>query len=189
MTAWGGIDGHPADCGCRRHERIEPPPRWLSGATTGDQLDRLSGRRRPRIRADGKRGSGTHNRCGDHRSTGRTNEVGGAYHSAAFTIPTNRAFQWLRGRVGISSEPCSAGSVAYVSVKRKAGHFDPRAGKPKAIHRDTVPFKVRIASGRGSLPGRHPNERLYAEISSSKVRPPKPDPSAACKASFKPIRN
>lgn len=74
-------------------------------------------------------------------------QVGGAYRSAVFTVPVNRAFQWVKGHVGITSEPCSAGSVAYVEIRDAEGQpLWPENGQPKTIHRDAEPFKVRIAS-------------------------------------------
>jgi hypothetical protein len=74
-------------------------------------------------------------------------QVGGVSHSGVFTVPVNRAFQWVRGRVGITSEPCSAGSIAYVAVRDAEGQpIWPRNGRLMTIHRNAVPFKVRIAS-------------------------------------------
>ncbi len=74
-------------------------------------------------------------------------QVGGAYRSAAFTVPVNRAFQWVQGRVGITSEPCSTGSSAYVAVRDAEGQpLWPENGKLKTIHRNAVPFKVRIGT-------------------------------------------
>lgn len=89
-------------------------------------------------------------------------QVGGAYHSAAFTVPVNRSFQWVEGRVGITSEPCSAGSVAYVAIRDAEGQpLWPKNGKLKAVHRDAVPFKVRIASEDAVV--------LYAEAPEAKA--------------------
>lgn len=74
-------------------------------------------------------------------------QVGGAYPSATFTVAVNRGFQWVRGRVGITSEPCSGGSVAYVSMRDAEGQpLWPKNGRPKTVHREAVSFKVRIAS-------------------------------------------
>lgn len=74
-------------------------------------------------------------------------QVGGAYHSAALTVPVNRAFQWVRGRVGITSEPCSIGSSAYVAIRDAEGQpLWPENGRLKTIHRDAVSFKISIAS-------------------------------------------
>jgi len=74
-------------------------------------------------------------------------QVGGAYRSAAFTVPVNRAFQWVQGRVGITSEPCSSGSTAQVSIRDAEGRpLWPENGKLKTIHRDAISFKIRIAS-------------------------------------------
>lgn len=73
--------------------------------------------------------------------------VGEGYRSAALTIPTNREFQTIRGRVGIASEPCSAGSVGYVAIRDAEGQaLWPRNGELQPVHRDAMPFKVRIAS-------------------------------------------
>lgn len=74
-------------------------------------------------------------------------QVGGAYHSAAFTVPVNRGFQWIRGKVGITSEPCSPGSIAYAAVRDAEGQpLWPKSGNLAPVHRDAVSFKVRIAS-------------------------------------------
>jgi hypothetical protein len=73
--------------------------------------------------------------------------VGEGYRSATFNIPTNREFQTIRGRVGIASEPCSAGSVGYVAIRDAEGQaLWPRNGQLQPVHRDAMPFKIRIAS-------------------------------------------
>ncbi len=73
-------------------------------------------------------------------------EVGGAYRSGAFTIPANRRFQIIRGRVGVSSEPCSSGSIGYVGIRNAEGELLwPKNGHLMAVGRDASPFDVNIA--------------------------------------------
>jgi hypothetical protein len=65
---------------------------------------------------------------------------------AFFAIAANREFQTLRGRVGISSDPCSSGSRAGVAVRDGSGRtLWPRRGGLEPIDKDAQPFEVSVA--------------------------------------------
>lgn len=68
-------------------------------------------------------------------------------HSGAITVAVNREFRWLQGQVGIASEPCSAGSVAYAAVRDSDGRpLWPENGDLEAVRREARQFKVDIAA-------------------------------------------
>ncbi len=74
-------------------------------------------------------------------------EISGPEEAGAFTIFTNGAFETIEGRVGITTEPCSAGSVAFVAVRDGEGEpLWPANGKLRQVRRTAAPFRVRIAS-------------------------------------------
>ncbi len=74
-------------------------------------------------------------------------EISGPEEAGAFTISTNGAFETIEGRVGITTEPCSGGSYAFVAVRNDEGEpLWPASGKLRRVRRAAVPFKVRIDS-------------------------------------------
>jgi hypothetical protein len=74
-------------------------------------------------------------------------EIGEPEEAGAFTIATNRAFKTIEGRVGITTEPCSGGPVAYVAVRNSEGEpLWPPDGQLRRVRRNAVAFKVRIDS-------------------------------------------
>jgi hypothetical protein len=73
-------------------------------------------------------------------------ELGESSRSAGATIFANGALRMLKGQVGVTSEPCSAGSTAYVSIRNGEGEqLWPEGGRPKAVHRTAVSFEISIA--------------------------------------------
>ena len=72
--------------------------------------------------------------------------VGAAHDSAMLSIPTDREFKAIMGRVGITTEPCSSGTVAYVAIRDAEGHvLWPRSGSLEPIERDAQSFQVAVA--------------------------------------------
>lgn len=73
-------------------------------------------------------------------------ELSESQHSGGITVFGNGRLQTIKGRVGVATEPCSAGSIAYVSVRGPEGEqLWPEGGRPKAVHRESVPFEATIA--------------------------------------------
>jgi hypothetical protein len=74
-------------------------------------------------------------------------EISGPEEAGAFTIATNGAFETIEGRVGITTEPCSGGSFAFVAVRNGEGEpLWPASGKLQRVWRAAIPFRVRIYS-------------------------------------------
>jgi hypothetical protein len=74
-------------------------------------------------------------------------EIPGPEEAGAFTIETNNAFKGIEGRVGITTEPCSGGSVAYVAVRNGEGEpLWPADGGLRQVGRTAIRFKVSIGS-------------------------------------------
>jgi hypothetical protein len=72
-------------------------------------------------------------------------QVGSGYDSATLSIPTDREFETIKGRVGITTEPCSSGTVAYVAIRDAEAHvLWPKSGGLEPIHRDAQSFQVPI---------------------------------------------
>jgi hypothetical protein len=74
-------------------------------------------------------------------------EIGGEYTSGVLTINVQRAYKSIKGRVGITSEPCSGGSEARVAIRNGEGEpLWPRNGSLQPVVRDSaVPFEVDIS--------------------------------------------
>ncbi|MGE5282094.1 MAG: hypothetical protein ACM3N0_07210 [Chloroflexota bacterium] len=72
--------------------------------------------------------------------------VGSAYDSATFSIPVDREFEAIKGRVGITTEPCSSGTVAYVAIQDAERHvLWPKTGRLELVGRDAQPFRIPVA--------------------------------------------
>jgi hypothetical protein len=84
-------------------------------------------------------------------------EIGGEYTSGVLTINVQRAYRSIKGRVGITSEPCSGGSEARVAIRNGEGEpLWPSNGSLQRVVRDSaVPFDVDIRDASDVI--------LYAE--------------------------
>lgn len=84
-------------------------------------------------------------------------EIGGEYATGVLTINVQRAYRAIKGRVGITSEPCSGGSRARVAIRNGEGEpLWPKDGSLQPIVRDSaVPFDVDISEANDVI--------LYAE--------------------------
>lgn len=74
-------------------------------------------------------------------------ELDEAYRSGALTIPTEGAFEAIHGQVGITSDPCSPGSVGEVAIRGPEGEqLWPKSGEPQPVGRKPLTFDVPIGS-------------------------------------------
>jgi hypothetical protein len=73
--------------------------------------------------------------------------IGDGYRNGVFTLNVQRAYQSIRGRVGITSEPCSGGDVAFVGIRNGEDEpLWPADGRLVRVDRHAaVPFDVDIS--------------------------------------------